>query len=69
VGSARAAAGFLSRTAALVSAQRKRREAPPEDCGGIWTFNEPQGRRDDPFEADEVTEALADLAKVLVPVS
>ena len=46
-----------------------RRAAPPEDCGGIWAFNERQAGRDDPFDPDEVTEALAGLAMVLVPVS
>jgi Plasmid pRiA4b ORF-3-like protein len=46
-----------------------RREAPPEDCGGIWAFNELQAGRADMFDADEVTENLADLPKVLTPTS
>ena len=46
-----------------------RRAAPPEDCGGIWAFNEYQAGRDDPFDADEVTARLADLAEVLIPAS
>ncbi len=48
-----------------------RRQAPPEDCGGIWAFDESreEGGRDDPFDADDVTVALADLAEVLVPAS
>ena len=46
-----------------------RRAAPPEDCGGIWAFNEYQAERDDTFDADEVTARLADLAEVLIPVS
>jgi hypothetical protein len=46
-----------------------RREGPPEDCGGIWGFNELQAGRDDTFDADEVTEYLADLRKVLTPAS
>jgi hypothetical protein len=46
-----------------------RRAAPPEDCGGIWAFNEYQAGRDDAFDADEVTARLAGLAEVLVPAS
>ena len=46
-----------------------RRAAPPEDCGGIWAFNECQAGRDDPFDADEVTARLADIAEVLIPAS
>ena len=46
-----------------------RREAPPEDCGGIWAFNEYQAELDDTFNANEVTARLAGLAEVLVPVS
>ena len=46
-----------------------RRAAPPEDCGGIWAFNEDQADQDDAFDADEVTARLADLAEVLIPAS
>src|SRR6266700_5051627 len=42
-----------------------RREAPPEDCGGIWAFNEYQAELDDTFDAGEVTARLAGLAEVL----
>ncbi len=44
-----------------------RREAPPEDCGGIWAFNEYQAELDDTFDASEVTARLAGLAEVLIP--
>jgi hypothetical protein len=44
-----------------------RREAPLDDCGGIWAFNEQQADLDDTFDADEVNERLADLAAVLIP--
>jgi Plasmid pRiA4b ORF-3-like protein len=46
-----------------------RREAPPEDCGGIWAFNEYQADLDDTFDAAEVTARLAGLAGVLIPAS
>ena len=46
-----------------------RRAAPPEDCGGIWAFNEHQADWEDTFDADEVTARLADLAVVLNPAS
>ena len=46
-----------------------RREAPPENCGGIWAFNEFPAARDDTFDAGEVTAQLAGLAEVLVPAS
>ena len=44
-----------------------RREAPPEDCGGIWAFNEHQAGLTDTFDANEVTEWLATMAAVLIP--
>ena len=46
-----------------------RREGPPEDCGGIWAFNQLQAGQDDTFNTNEVTQYLADLAKVLTPAS
>ncbi len=46
-----------------------RRQAPPEDCGGIWAFDEDQDGEADPFDPDDVTAALAGLAEVLVPSS
>jgi Plasmid pRiA4b ORF-3-like protein len=46
-----------------------RREAPPEDTGGIWAFNECQAELDDTFDAAEVTARLSGLAKVLIPAS
>lgn len=46
-----------------------RREGPPEDCGGIWAFSQLQAGQDDTFDADEVTQYLADLAKALTPAS
>jgi Plasmid pRiA4b ORF-3-like protein len=46
-----------------------RRSAPPEDCGGIWAFNEFPAALDDTFDADEMTARLAGLAKVLIPAS
>jgi len=46
-----------------------RRAAPPEDCGGIWAFNEYQADLDDTFDAAEVTARLAGLAGVLIPAS
>jgi hypothetical protein len=44
-----------------------RREAPPEDCGGIWAFNDQQAGLSDTFDAAEVNERLAGLASVLIP--
>ena len=46
-----------------------RREAPPEDCGGIWAFNEFSAGLNETFDAREVTALLAGLAEVLVPAS
>jgi hypothetical protein len=46
-----------------------RREAPPEDCGGIWAFNEFSAGLNNTFDAGEVTARLAGLAEVLVPAS
>ena len=48
----------------LQLATRPRRAAPPEDCGGIWAFNEYQVELDDTFNADEVTERLVGLAEI-----
>ncbi|MGH3289202.1 MAG: plasmid pRiA4b ORF-3 family protein [Streptosporangiaceae bacterium] len=45
-----------------------RRDAPPEDCGGIWVFNEQFAEFGDLFTVGELNERLADLATVLVPV-
>jgi hypothetical protein len=39
-----------------------RREPPPEDCGGIWAFNDQQADLDDTFDAADVNERLAALA-------
>jgi hypothetical protein len=46
-----------------------RREAPPEDCGGIWAFNEYQTEPDDTFDAGALTARLAAFAEALVPAS
>jgi Plasmid pRiA4b ORF-3-like protein len=46
-----------------------RREAPPEDCGGIGAFNEYQAGLDDTYDAAKVTARLAGLAEVLIPAS
>ena len=46
-----------------------RRAAPPEDCGGIWAFNDYQAELDDTFDAGELTGRLAGLAEVLIPAS
>ena len=46
-----------------------RREAPSEDCGGIWAFNEYQAELDDTFDAGEVTARLAGREEVLIPAS
>jgi hypothetical protein len=44
-----------------------RREAPPEDCGGIWAFNEFSAGLNNTFDVSEVTARLAGLAVILVP--
>jgi hypothetical protein len=44
-----------------------RRAAPPEDCGGIWAFNEFPAALDDTFDPGEMTARLAGLAEVLIP--
>jgi len=44
-----------------------RREAPPEDCGGIWAFNEQRADMSDTFDADDLNERFAHLVAVLVP--
>jgi hypothetical protein len=46
-----------------------RRDAPPEDCGGIWVFNEQFAEFGDLFTVGELNERLAVLASVLVPGS
>jgi hypothetical protein len=44
-----------------------RREAPPEDCGGIWAFNDYQAERDDTFDAAVLTARLAAAPGVRLP--
>jgi Plasmid pRiA4b ORF-3-like protein len=44
-----------------------RRDGPPEDCGGIWVFNEQFGDMGDLFTVAGLNERLAGLATVLVP--
>jgi len=44
-----------------------RRDAPPEDCGGIWVFNEQFADLADVFNVDDLNERLADQATVLIP--
>jgi len=46
-----------------------RREAAPEGCGGIETFNRYQAKLPDTFDAGDVTARLAGLAEVLIPAS
>ena len=49
-----------------------RGEAPEEDSGGIWAFNEERAEGGVPggsFDPAEVTEALADLATVITPAT
>jgi hypothetical protein len=45
-----------------------RRDGPPEDCGGIWAFNERFGATGDSFTVGDLNEQLADLATVVIPV-
>jgi Plasmid pRiA4b ORF-3-like protein len=44
-----------------------RRDGPPEDCGGIWVFNEQFAEFGDLFTVGELNERLAALATVLIP--
>jgi len=44
-----------------------RRDAPPEDCGGIWVFNEQLADFGDLFNVSDLNERLAGLATVLIP--
>ncbi len=44
-----------------------RRDAPPEDCGGIWVFNEQFADMGDLFTVRDLNERLAGLATVLIP--
>ena len=44
-----------------------RRDAPPEDCGGIWVFNEQFAEFGDLFTVGDLNERLAGLAAVLIP--
>ena len=44
-----------------------RRDGPPEDCGGIWVFNEQFGDMGDLFTVGDLNERLADVATVLIP--
>ncbi|HLK78640.1 MAG TPA: hypothetical protein VKU77_33940 [Streptosporangiaceae bacterium] len=42
---------------------------PPEDCGGIWVFNEQFADLGDLFTVGDLNERLADLATVLIPAA
>jgi len=44
-----------------------RRDAPPEDCGGIWVFNEQVADLGDLFAVGDLNRRLAGLATVLIP--
>jgi hypothetical protein len=44
-----------------------RRDGPPEDCGGIWAFNEEFADLSGFFTVTDLNDRLADLATVLVP--
>jgi hypothetical protein len=44
-----------------------RRDAPPEDCGGIWVFNEHFADLGDLFNVGDLNKRLAALATVLIP--
>jgi hypothetical protein len=44
-----------------------RRDGPPEDCGGIWVFNEQFADMGDLFTVGDLNEQLAGLATVLIP--
>jgi hypothetical protein len=44
-----------------------RRDAPPEDYGGIWVFNEQFADFGSLFTVGDLNERLADLATVLIP--
>ena len=45
-----------------------RRDGPPEDCGGIWVFNEQFADLGDLFTVRDLNQRLAHLAMVLIPV-
>src|SRR6266851_3861683 len=42
-----------------------RREAPPEDCGGIWAYD-PDPPEFEQFDPDALTDELSSLAEVIV---
>ena len=42
-------------------------DGPPEDCGGIWVFNEQFADMPDLFTVADLNDRLAGLATVLVP--
>ena len=44
-----------------------RRDAPPEDCGGIWVFNEQFAESGDLFTVGGLNERLAGLATIVIP--
>jgi Plasmid pRiA4b ORF-3-like protein len=44
-----------------------RRDGPPEDCGGIWVFNEQFADMGDLFTVADLNDRRAGLATVLVP--